>query len=196
MYEKLNITENHLQVLSLFTNGFDKEYYIREVEKLLKISPRTAQLILENLENKGIVESKMRGKIKSYALKRSISSQMYVAFAEQYKTIAFLEKTPMIKEIIEKIIPAVDGVGVIFGSYAKGIAREESDLDIFVVGKYDNKVIKKVSKTYGIEIGVKCYPAKVFEKNLHSDILLKEMLKNHLLFLNLGLFVRMVMKNG
>lgn len=193
MYVKLNITENHLQVLSLFTNGFNKEYYIREVEKLLKISPRTAQLILENLENKGIVESKIRGKIKSYALKRGISSQMYVTFAEQYKTIAFLEKTPMIKEIIEKISPSVDGVGVIFGSYAKGTARKESDLDIFVVGKYDNKVIKKVSKTYGIEIGVKCYPVKVFEKNLTSDILLKEILKNHLLFLDPGLFVRMVM---
>ena len=68
MYEKVNITENTLQVLSLFTNDFSSEYYIREVEKILKISPRTAQLILENLENKGIVESKMRGKIKNYKL--------------------------------------------------------------------------------------------------------------------------------
>ncbi|MCX6710529.1 MAG: hypothetical protein NTZ02_00385 [Candidatus Woesearchaeota archaeon] len=49
MYNKLNITENHLQALSLFTNGFEREYYIREVGKLLRISPRTAQLILEDL---------------------------------------------------------------------------------------------------------------------------------------------------
>jgi hypothetical protein len=30
MYEKVNklgITENHVQVLTLFTNGFDREYY-------------------------------------------------------------------------------------------------------------------------------------------------------------------------
>ena len=66
MYNKINITENGLQIISLFTNGFDREYYIREVEKLLKISPRTAQLILEDLENKGIIESKVKGKIKLY----------------------------------------------------------------------------------------------------------------------------------
>ena len=64
MYNKINITENHLQVLLLFTDGFDREYYIREVERLLKISPRTAQLILEDLEAKGILEPKTRGKIK------------------------------------------------------------------------------------------------------------------------------------
>ena len=45
MYNKINITENGLQIISLFTNGFDREYYIREVEKLLKISSRTAQLM-------------------------------------------------------------------------------------------------------------------------------------------------------
>ena len=50
MYEKLDITENTLKVLSLFTNGFDKTYYIREVERLLKISPQTSQVILEDLE--------------------------------------------------------------------------------------------------------------------------------------------------
>src|SRR3989338_3577700 len=120
MYNKLNITENTLQVLSLFTNGFDKEYYIREVEKLLKISPRTAQLILDDLESKGVLESKIKGKIKLYTLKKNSLSQRYIVFAEQYKTIAFIEKNLIIKEIIEKISPFIKGVGIIFGSYAKG----------------------------------------------------------------------------
>jgi len=53
MYKKIKFTENTLQVLSLFTNDFNREYYVREVKKLLKISPRTAQLILEDLEDKG-----------------------------------------------------------------------------------------------------------------------------------------------
>ena len=45
MYNKLNITENRLQIISLFMNEFNREHYVREVEKLIKISPRTAQLI-------------------------------------------------------------------------------------------------------------------------------------------------------
>lgn len=196
MYDKLNITENHLQVLSLFTNGFDREYYIREVEKLLGISPRTAQLILEDLENKGILESKTKGKIKEYTLKKNGLSQRYLSLTEQYKAIAFLEKKPMIKEMVEKISPFINGIGIIFGSYAKGIAHKESDLDIFVAGEYNKEEIKKVSKTYGIEIGVKCYPLKTFEKSFTGDILLKEVLKNHIVFLNSEQFVGMVLKNG
>ena len=119
MYNKINITENNLQVLSLFTNGFDREYYIREVEKLLEISPRTAQLILEDLENKGIVESKTRGKIKSYKLRMNELSKRYLTFVEQYKTISFMKKNLLVKEVIEKISPFVYGIGIIFGSYAK-----------------------------------------------------------------------------
>ena len=196
MYDKLDITENHLQVLSLFTNGFDREYYIRETEKLLGISPRTAQLILGDLEDKGILESSMRGKIRTYTLRRNGLSRMYIALVEQYKAITFLEKKPMIREVTEKISPFIRGIGVIFGSYAKGAETEDSDLDIFVAGEYDKSGVKKISETYGIEINVKCYPLKTFEKNLARDTLLKEVLKNHVVFLNSEQFTEMVMKNG
>ena len=196
MYNKINITENGLQIISLFTNGFDREYYIREVEKLLKISPRTAQLILEDLENKGIIESKVRGKIKSYKLKISELSKRYFTFVEQYKSIAFMEKNLLVKEVIEKISPFINGIGIIFGSYAKGIFNKESDLDIFVAGNYEKEEIKKVSRNLGVEISVKCYPLKTFGKNISQDILLKEVLKNHIVFKNMELFIQKVLKNG
>jgi len=124
MYKKLKITENTLHVLSLFTNDFNRDYYIREVEKLLKISPRTAQLILEDLENKGIIESKTRGKIKTYKIKLSEFTKRYLVFVEQYKAITFLENNLMVKEIVEKITPNIKGIGIIFGSYVKGIEKK------------------------------------------------------------------------
>ena len=195
MYNKLNITENTLQVLSQFTNGFDREYHIREVGKLLKISPRTAQLILEDLENKGVIESKMRGRIKSYKQRINEVSKRYFVFVEQYKSIVLIEQNLVVKEIIEKISPHITGMGVVFGSYAKGIANKESDLDIFIAGEYDQQEIKRISKNYGIEISVKCYPLKIFEKNLHQDIFLKEIVKNHVVFLNVEQFIQQVMKN-
>lgn len=196
MYEKIRITENTLQVLLLFTNDFKREYYVREVEKLLKISPRTAQLILEDLEDKGVIESKTKGKIKTYKINPSGFTKRYIVFVEQYKTIAFLEKKLMIKEIIDNITPHIKGIGIIFGSYAKGAEREGSDLDIFVAGNYDKEEIKGVSRNLGIEISIKCYPMKTFEKNLDKDILLKEILKNHIIFVNAEQFIRAVFKNG
>ena len=196
MYKKVNITENTLQVLSLFTNGFDREYYIREVEKLLEISPRTSQLILESLENKGIIESKIKGKIKSYKIKINELSKKYFIFVEQYKSIAFMEKNLLVKEIISKISPFIEGIGIIFGSYAKGTENKESDLDVFIAGAYDKEEIKKVSRNLGIEISVKCYSLKTFENNLNKDILLKEILKNHVIFADAEQFIRKVLANG
>ena len=196
MYEKIRITENTLQVLALFTNDFSREYYVREVEKLLKISPRTSQLILEDLEDKGIIESKIRGKIKTFKLNPSEFTKRYLVFVEQYKTIAFLEKRLLIKEIIEKITPHIKGIGIIFGSYVKRLEKDGSDLDVFVAGDYNKDEIKKVSKNLGIEISVKCYPIKTFEKNLTKDIFLKEVLKNHVVFVNVEQFIQVVFKNG
>ena len=196
MYKKIRFTENTLQVLSLFTNDFSREYYVREIERLLKISPRTSQLILEDLEDKGIIESKTKGKIKTFKLNPSEFTKKYLVFVEQYKAIAFLEKKLLIKEIIEKITPHINGIGVIFGSYVKELEKEGSDLDIFIVGNYNNDEIKKVSKNLGIEISVKCYPLKIFEKSLTKDILIKEVLKNHVVFLNAEQFIQKVFKNG
>lgn len=196
MYEKVNITENTLQVLSLFTNDFKRDYYIREVERLLKISPRTAQLILEDLEDKGVIESKKRGKIKTYKINPTGSTKRYLVFVEQYKAISFLQKRPLIKEIIEKITPHVKGIGLIFGSYAKGLEEDGSDLDVFIAGNYNIDGVKKVSKNFGIEISVKCYPMKTFEKNLSGGVLLKEILKNHVVFANTEHFIHEVFKYG
>ncbi|MFH1399477.1 MAG: nucleotidyltransferase domain-containing protein [Candidatus Woesearchaeota archaeon] len=196
MYKKLSITENTLQVLSLFTNDFNREYYIREVGKLLKISPRTAQLILEGLEDKGVIESKTKGKIKAYKIKLSEFTKKYLVFVEQHKAISLLENNLMLKEIIEKITPNINGIGIIFGSYAKGTQNKESDLDIFVAGDYNREEIKKVSRILGIAISVKCYPMETFEKNINKDILLKEILKNHIVFVNVEQFIQKVLNNG
>lgn len=196
MYKKLSITENTLQVLSLFTNDFSREYYIREVQKLLKISPRTAQLILESLEDKGVIESKTKGKIKTYKIKLSEFTKKYLIFVEEYKAISFLENKLMLKEVIEKITPSIKGIGIIFGSYAKGIQNKESDLDIFVAGDYNKEEVKKVSRNLGIDVSVKCYPLQTFEENINTDILLKEVLKNHIVFVNVEQFIQKVLKNG
>ena len=101
MVTKVNDTD--LKVLSLFTKGYDKEYYIREVEKLLDVSSRTALVTLAKLEKKGILESQTRGKIKTYAIRKSTLSREFLLLTEQYKRIQFLEENHLIKEFSEQI---------------------------------------------------------------------------------------------
>lgn len=192
MVTKVNDVD--LRILSLFTKSYNKEYYIREVEKLLGISSRTALVTLAKLEKKGILESKIRGKIKTYSIKKSGLSREYFVLTEQYKKIQFLEKNHLIKEVLEKAEDYMQGIVIVFGSYAKGLQKKDSDLDIFIVGKHDEDRIKEVGKKYGIDINIKCYPMKIFEKEINTDILLKEVIENHIIIKGVEGFVWRVAK--
>ncbi len=192
MVTKVNDTD--LKVLSLFTKGYDKEYYIREVEKLLDVSSRTALVTLAKLEKKGILESQTKGKTKIYAIRKSTLSRECLLLTEQYKKIQFLEENHLIKEVLEKADECMQGIVLIFGSYAKGIQKDDSDLDMFIVGKFDEAKVKDVGKTYGIDIDIKSYPMKIFSKEIHDDVLLKEIVGNHILIKDAEGFVRKVVK--
>lgn len=192
MYDKVNITENHILVLELFTMGHGREYYIREVEKLLKVSPRTAQLILGDLEAKGVLGSTTRGKIRVYKLKPNIIARDYLLLAEAHKRIAFLGKNIVIREIVEKITPHIHGAGVIFGSYAKGLQKKDSDLDVFIAGTCNQNEISRIGEIYHVDVSVKNYPMRVFEKEAEKDILIKEVMDNHIIICGAEDFIRVM----
>jgi uncharacterized protein len=192
MITKVNDTD--LKVLSLFTKGYEEEYYIREVENLLKVSSRTSLVTLAKLERKGILESKTKGKTKIYSIKKSTLSREYFVLTEQYKKIRFIEKNHLIKEVLEKADEFIQGIVIVFGSFAKEIQKEDSDLDLFIVGKYDEDKIKEVGTKYGIDINIKSYPMNLFETKINDDILLKEVIGNHILIKDTEGFVRRVVK--
>jgi uncharacterized protein len=192
MLTKVNDTD--LRILSLFTKGYEKEYHIREAEKLLKVSSRTALVTLAKLEKKGILESKTKGKNKTYTIKKSSLSREYLLLTEQYKKIRFLEKNPLVKEVLEKADEFMQGIVILFGSYAKGIQKKDSDLDIFIVGTYDEKKLKEAGHKYGLDINIKSYPMNIFEKEMRDDILLKEIIENHILIKDAEGFVTRVVK--
>ena len=52
MSKKIDINENYLWVLSLFAEGYNREYSIREISTLLPISHGTALTIPDRLGKK------------------------------------------------------------------------------------------------------------------------------------------------
>lgn len=196
MYKKLNnvkITENHLRMLALFTKGFNKEYYIRETHKLLGLSPRAAQLILADLERRGAIESQIRGKIRSYRIRKNIMAREYLALAEEYKKIFFLENNELLREVVGKLSEHAEGIITVFGSFAKGNQKEDSDLDVLIAGKCDKDAIAALSKQYGVSINVKNYPQSTFEQCIKSDVLLREVAENHIILAGIEGFLKAAM---
>jgi predicted nucleotidyltransferase len=192
MSKKLDINENDLWVLSLFTQGYNREYYIREISTLLPISHGTAQTILERLEKKIVLSSSLRGKTRVFGIRPGGIAVQYFILAEQYKKISFIEEQPYIFEILNKIDPLIEGVTLLFGSYAKGTETKESDLDLIVAGTANEKKIAKIAQMYNVEVNVHAVATDAFLKTDPRDTLLVEAKKHHIVWKNTEWFVRAV----
>jgi len=164
-----------------FENGLTGSY----IAKKKKLNQKTVANYLNSLEKEGILKSKIQGKNKLYYLNlenKEILVNFMVAI-EHFRTINFYEDNLVVKEIFEKIDSFIEGVVILFGSYAKGLQKKSSDLDILVIGGCNEKKIYEISKIYKIDINLKIYP------KIEKDILFEEVLKNHIVLKNAEGFI-------
>jgi predicted nucleotidyltransferase len=113
--------------------------------------------------------------------------------------LEFLGKNFLIQKLVEHLNAMnLANPIILFGSYAKGYANEESDIDLFVLGKIpENQLayIKKFEATYGKQINVKTASMENFEVGLNSDILIREVIKDHIVLSNPDPFVSILWRS-
>jgi len=194
MSKPLAITNNLLMIISLFTNGYEQEYYVREICKYLPLTHGTAHNNLKSLEETGVLGSRIKGKIRLFALKKNGTASYYCQLAESYKRIRFAEQYPFIDEVLNRIIPHCNGPAALFGSYSSGNPTKDSDIDIFVVGDYDSSEVGKIAKKFNVKVNVKAYQRDLFINSIRDDYLIREVYKSHIFLSCLDFFIREVMK--
>ncbi len=147
--------------------------HLREIAKKLKINHMTISREIKKLYEENILDYRKEGKNKVYFLKKNLESKNYLFALENYKLLVFLKKYPSLKGIIEKIqINKKIALAILFGSYAKGIANKESDIDLYI--ETGSKQIKKDVSLIDTRLNVKI--GKYDENNL----LIQEINKNHI----------------
>ena len=162
------------------------------ISKKKKLNQKTTANYLYVLEKEGILKSKIQGKNKNYSLNLNNKEILknYILAVEHIRTLEFCKKHLVINEISEKINEYINGTALIFGSYAKGVQKKNSDLDILVIGKCNEKEIEKIGKTYNIEISLKIY------SKFKKDILTKEAMKNHIFIKNSELIIKEILNDN
>ena len=189
------IHKKYYEIMKQFLGDYNKEIYGRELVKKINISQKNIALTLEELEKVGILSSKTKGNMKYFSVnKLNPLFEKYLLLTEVENSIIFFRNHPRIREILEKI-GKKGNIICVFGSYAKGINKKSSDLDLFIVGNIDEKKIKSVGKDYGVSVDIKCASKKGFismlKKNEH---LINEILRNHVIISGFEEFVREVCK--
>ena len=155
--------------------------HLRGIASHLSINHMMIVRRLKDLMGDNVVDFRAEGKNKIFFLKKTIEARNYAFSAESYKLNRLLRKYPFLRQIIEKIqADKKIKLAVLFGSYAKGIAKEESDIDIYI-DTNDRKVKENLSLLHS-KLSVK------IGKYNKSGLLIKEIEKNKVIIKGIELY--------
>jgi len=160
--------------LEIINELLKNENHLRGIAKSLNTNHMIVVRRVKELFRDNVVDYAQRGKNKVYFLKKNIEAKACAFMAENYKLIELLKKYPNLRGIIEKIQKnKAIKLAVLFGSYAKGMAKQDSDIDIYTE-TMNNKLkqeIEKIDTKLSVKIGR-------YDK---TNLLIKEIDKNHII---------------
>lgn len=160
--------------LEIVLNLLNRESHIREMAKSLDTNHTNIIRKIGKLFKENVVDYREEGKNKTYFIKKTAEAKAYAVIAENYKLTKILGKYPYLRSVIDRIQeePKVK-LALLFGSHAKGTAKEDSDIDIYIetADKELKKEFEKIDSRISIKIG---------KYDRHS-LLIKEIEKNHVI---------------
>ncbi|MBU1975729.1 MAG: nucleotidyltransferase domain-containing protein, partial [Nanoarchaeota archaeon] len=139
----------------------------------INMSQKGIALVLQELEEADILRSEKRGNMLLYSLHLSNPIiKDILTITETMKKLQFLKKNLKIQHIFQDNYQLIG----IFGSYAKGKHKKDSDIDVFAIGK--EPMIKK----YDMDVHVQVFKEKEFVHMLQEKIpLAQEIVSNHII---------------
>ena len=155
--------------------------HARALAKILNTNHTTILRKLKELLRENVLDFKEEGKNKIYFLKKTSESKANVFMAEQYKLTRTLKKYSFLRILIDKIqVNKKISLAILFGSYSKGIAKKNSDIDVYI--ETTNKKIKQDLESLNSKLNIK------IGKYNKDNLLVKEIEKNHVIMKGVELF--------
>lgn len=176
------------KIITLYTDNYNKKYYLRELALLLKKPHQTIKPYIEKLVKEGILTKNKRKKIIEYSLNfKNKQIYDYLVVAEKERLIERLNEDTLLKVLFEKLASFFkNNTFLIFGSSVEKL-QKESDIDLLIIGKANiNKNIKEFEEIYNKKI----HKVQINDLTKLTITLTKEIYKKHLIFSNTEQIVR------
>ncbi len=144
----------------LFTHP-DESFFVRQVALILEEDPTNVSREMAKLEELGILRSKRTGNLKYFQTNQECS------FFEELKGLVL--KTSGVAGRIRDSLQRLGGIefAFIYGSYAKGEEKADSDVDLLIIGDVDidrlDYNLRKLEKMLGREINYVLYDLEEFK---------------------------------
>ena len=182
------LNKSELKILEEFAKNKDNRIYGRAISQKYNLNQKTVSNVLNNMEKQGILKFKREGKNKYYFLnKNNPDIKEIIQLTEINKKINFMKSHIRFKGLFEGFGEKASGILIVFGSYAKGIEKKDSDLDILAIGEIKNT--KELEKSFGIDVNIIKTKKDKFDKN---EPFIKEIMENHIILKGVEEFVDLI----
>lgn len=146
-----------MDIINIFLENPQAKYHIREIARILKISPMTARKKLIELSKKGLLISKKERLYRTYIA--NTESNKFKLNAKFYM-IGKLYDSGVIEYLNRELKP--ESI-ILFGSVAKGEYSFKSDIDLFIISELKKKInLEKFEIKLGRKIQIFSYTYKEF----------------------------------
>ena len=150
-------------ILRAFFTSPEKEYYTRQLSSVYKISVGNIHREIKKLLSLGILKVRNVGNIKLFSLNKQ--NPVY----EELRNIFY--KTEGVVKLVQDALVNINNIQIafVYGSFAKGDERQDSDIDIFLIGDGidEDKLVSSISsleKELFREINYTSYTKNEFRK--------------------------------
>ena len=182
MLQKLFSSRVRVEILSVFLINPERELYVREVERLTGEDYKNVSMELRNLKEIGLLSSRNEGNLKYFSLNKDfvIYEELKSIFMKTKGAVGILREAVSTKRHID--------YAFIYGSFATGEERAESDIDVMIIGGIPLEevlaLIRGPEEILSREINVSLYGLQEIRKRVKDrDPFIMEVLEGSIIML-------------
>ncbi|WP_424359654.1 nucleotidyltransferase family protein [Methanocella sp. MCL-LM] len=171
------------KVLTVFSISPGSRYKRNELKEMTRLNNVPLDNVIVRLVNCGIL--RIEKNLYQLSFEKEETKKLIEIVSQQYKELRELPLSVffLLADAVD-VLSAVKGIEVyLFGSYAKLVYREKSDVDLAVILKAGQKtpdyvkLSMKLEKVYGKKVQIHDFESEGFYKN-KKDPLVSEILRN------------------
>ena len=179
-----NISHKWLGECSLlvpFTREYSRELHASKIAQILSLPQKTVARKLGRLETVYLLQYRREGKNKYYSLNLKNSFILsLLQIVEAYKEIQFKLRHPELGVLLGEL--SWQASVILFGSYAKGLATKDSDIDLVIFSQKNKKILDILGRS-PFPVNVHYVTTSLLGKKLkEQQHLAKEIAHDHILF--------------
>jgi len=167
---------NRYRLLKVFMDSPTESFRLRELGRMSQLAPKSVMNYLKEFEGNELITKFIKRGIPFYGAVRD--NEKFILY-KKLSIVYELNDSGLVDFLWETLSPEAV---ILYGSHAKGESTEDSDIDIFIIGKekrinlseFEKKLGKSVHLMFDTNIG---NVTKELRNNLINGIILKGYLK-------------------